>query len=119
MPAESISVLKIREILMVSVPPEPDDETINALQLKVLEAMDKQSAKGLVLDITTVETLDSFFARTIVETGHMVGMMGGRTIIVGMRPSVAITATQLGITLGKLETALNIDLALAVLETDG
>ena len=116
MPGESISVIKLRNILIVSVPPEPDDETINALQAKILGAMNKYSTKGLLLDITTVETLDSFFARTIVETGQMVGLMGGRTIIVGMRPSVAITATQLGITLGGLETSLNMDRALSLLE---
>jgi len=115
MSAESISVLKVRDILMVTVPPDPDDQTISALQKKVLAAMEKHSAKGLVLDITTVETLDSFFARTIVETGQMVALMGGRTVIAGMRPSVAITATQLGLTMGNLLTALNVDLALNLL----
>ena len=53
------------------------------------------SARGLVLDISTVETLDSFFARTIAETVQMVALMGGRTVLAGMRASVAVTATQL------------------------
>jgi rsbT antagonist protein RsbS len=63
-----------------------------------------------------VETLDSFFARTVVETVQMVALMGGRTVVVGMRPSVAITATQLGLTLGDALTALDMDRALDILD---
>ena len=116
---DGISVLKVHDIIMVTLPQDPDDPTINALQSKVLAAMEKYSPKGLVLDISTVETLDSFFARTIVETGNMVSLMGGRTVISGMQPAVAITATQLGLNLGGLETSLNVDRALNMLEADG
>jgi rsbT antagonist protein RsbS len=116
MAAESISVIKVRDVLMVTVPPDPDDETISALQERVLQAMERYDAKGLVLDISTVETLDSFFARTVVETVQMVALMGGRTIVAGMRPSVAITATQLGLTLGEALTALDVDRALSILD---
>ncbi len=112
----SVSVLNIRSVLMVTLPPDPDDTTINNLQSKVLSAMEKHNPKGLILDITTVETLDSFFARTIVETGLMVRLMGGRTVIAGMTPAVAITATQLGLTLSGIETALNVDRAFNLLE---
>ena len=75
----------------------------------------KRQAKGLILDISTVETLDSFFARTVAETAQMVALMGGRTIIAGIRPSVAITATQLGFTLNNTLTALDVDRALDML----
>ena len=71
--------------------------------------------KGLVLDISTVQTLDSFFARTIAETVQMVALMGGRTVLAGMRASVAVTATQLGLTLGNALTALDVDRALDLL----
>ena len=117
MTSENISVIKLHDMLMVSVPPDPDDATISAMQAKVLEAMEKYTAKGLVLDIATVETLDSYFARTIVETAHMVKLMGGRTVVAGMRPTVAITATQLGLTFGGLLTALDVEGALKMLET--
>lgn len=107
-----ISVIKIKEILMVTMPPDPDDSTIAALQDRVLKAMERYAAKGLILDISSVGTLDSFFARTVTETAQMVTLMGGRTIIVGMQPAVAITATQMGLTLKNIETALNVDRAL-------
>lgn len=116
MAAEGVSVIKIRDVLMVTVPPDPDDETVSALQEAVLQAMERYQAKGLVLDISTVETLDSFFARTVVETVQMVALMGGRTVVAGMGASVAITATQLGLTLGDALTALDVDRAMALLD---
>ena len=78
--------------------------------------MERSTAKGVVLDVSGVESLDSFFARTIAETTRMVGLMGGRTILTGMRPSVSITITQLGLTLGKTRTALNVDRAFDILQ---
>ena len=108
----NISVIRVRDLLMVTMPPDPDDLTISALQEKVLAAMELHEAKGVVLDISSVETLDSFFARTVAETAQMVGLMGGRTIIAGMQPAVAVTATQIGLNMGKIETALSVDRAL-------
>jgi rsbT antagonist protein RsbS len=112
----SISIIIVRKTLMVTVPSDPDDATVSALQDEVLAAMQRVDAKGVVLDISSVETLDSFFARTVAETASMVALMGGRTVVVGMRPSVAVTATQIGITLGGIETALSVERALDLLD---
>lgn len=112
MSQNSISVVKVRDILMVTMPSDPDDPTIAALQDKVLVSMERHEARGVVLDISAVETLDSFFARTVSETAQMVGLMGGRTIIAGMQPPVAVAATEIGLSLGRTETALNVDRAL-------
>ena len=117
MPKESISVVKLLDLLLVTVPPDPDDETISVLQEQVLQAMAQHEAKGLVLDISTVQTLDSFFARTVAETVQMVALMGGRTVLAGMRANVAVTATQLGLTVGNSLTALNVDRALDLLNS--
>jgi rsbT antagonist protein RsbS len=114
---DNISVIKVRDILIVTMPSDPDDSTISALQEKALAAMEQYEAKGIVLDISAVETLDSFFARTVSETAQMVAIMGGRTVIVGMRPAVAVTATQIGLTLGNIQTALSVDRALDLLES--
>lgn len=118
MAVENVSVIKVRDVLMVTVPSDPDDATVSALQEQVLETMERCDPKGLVLDISTVEILDSFFARTIAETAQMVGLMGGRTVIAGMRPCVAITVTQLGLTLGSAQTALDVDRALDMLRDE-
>lgn len=116
MTEESLSIIKIRDILMVTMPADPDDATISALQERVLLAMERSPARGVVLDVSAVESLDSFFARMIAETTRMVSLMGGRTILTGMRPSVAITITQLGLTLGKTRTALSVDRAFDILQ---
>ncbi len=110
--SEAISVLKVRDVLLVTMPGDPDDATVNALQTRTLEAMEQHDVKGLILDLSKVEILDSYFARTVAETAQMVTLMGGETFIAGMRPSVAITATELGVTLGATKTVLNVDLAL-------
>jgi rsbT antagonist protein RsbS len=115
MPSENISVIKVRDVLMVTMPANPDDASISLFQEKVLDALERHQSKGLVLDISLVETLDSFFARTVAETAQMVGLMGGRMVVAGMRPSVAIAATQLGLTLGSAATALDVDRALTLL----
>ncbi|HBC94569.1 MAG TPA: anti-anti-sigma factor [Pelotomaculum sp.] len=112
MTSESISVIRIHDVLLVTMPPDPDDTSVTILQEKVLNAMERYRVKGLVLDISAVQTMDSFFARVVAETAQMVVLMGGKTVIAGMQPSVAITATQLGLTLGGALTALNADLAL-------
>jgi len=112
---QNISLVKVRDTVLVTMPADPDDVTVTTFQEDVLGAMEKYRPKGLVLDISGVETFDSFFARTITETSRMVAMMGGQTVITGMHPSVAITATQLGLTLGGILTALTVDRALDLL----
>ncbi len=112
MTGKPLSVIKLRDVLLVTMPPDPDDATVTAMQRSVLEAMESHPTKGLVLDLSAVDTLDSFFARTVAATAQMVRLMGGRTAIAGMRPSVAITATQLGLDMGAVVTALDVDRAL-------
>ena len=118
MKGEAIAVNKIRNILLVTVPSEPDDQTISEMQEKVLDAMTRTSARGVILDISVVQTLDSYFARTLSETCQMVGLMGGRSVVSGMQANVAIAATQLGLTLDNIETSLDVDIALDLLGID-
>jgi rsbT antagonist protein RsbS len=111
----ALSIIKIGKILLVTVPSDPDDNIINILQERVLESFEKNQSKGVILDVSTVETMDSFFARVIAETVQMIELMGGLTIIAGMTASVAITTTQLGLSIGNALTALNVDKAIAII----
>ena len=117
MSTDHIAVLKVREALLVTVPSDPEDATVAALQEQVLRAMERHAGKGLVLDLSGVETVDSYFARPITETAQMVGLMGGRTVLAGMRPSVAMTTVQLGLLFPNALTALDVDRALDLLAT--
>jgi rsbT antagonist protein RsbS len=80
MGTENISLIRILEVLLVTMPPDTDDTSINVLQEKILNSMERYQVKGLILDISACQTLDSFFARVITETAQMVVMMGGETI---------------------------------------
>ncbi len=113
---EQIALLNIKDILVVIVPSDPHDETITMLQEEVLEALQKNDSNGVILDISTVEIMDSFFARTLMETSMMIQLMGGVTVIAGMQPSVAITTIELGLDFGEIITVLDVDSALEYLK---
>src|ERR1700689_4449649 len=108
---EGIAVLKVRDVLLVTMPADPDDATVSALQSRTLDAMEQHNVKGLILDLSKVEILDSYFARTVAETAQMVTLMGGETLIAGSRPSVAFTPRRLVVTLGKARTTLTVERA--------
>ncbi len=111
-----IPIVRVRDVLLVTMPADPTDAAITDLQERTLDAMDRYATKGLVLDISAVDQVDSFFARTVVETAQMVALMGGVTAIAGMRPSVAITTTQLGLKLSSVIAALDVNRALDLVE---
>lgn len=112
---DPISIISVFNVIIVTLPPDPGDAMISDLQQRVLQAMEEKRAKGVILDISEVEIVDSYFARTVAETAQMVLAMGGETVITGMQPSVAITTAQLGFSLGNARTALNVDQAMTML----
>lgn len=109
------SITRVYDVLIARFPTRPSDQAVDDLQQEVLQAMDEHQPRGVILDISAVTTLDSFFARVIAETANMVALMGGDTVVVGMRPSVAITAAELGFDLGDIDTARSTDHALSLL----
>lgn len=116
-----LSLMRVGENLIASLPPHPSDSTIDELQERVLTRINQTDAdriNGVILDVESVQTVDSFFARTIVETAKMVELMGVRPILVGISPPIAITATELGFDLGNVDTALSTDTALDMLNDD-
>lgn len=118
---EALSVIRIRDVLIASVPAHPSDATIAELQDRILSSIhdhDPDDVTGVVLDITPVNIMDSFFARTVAETVQMIELMGAHPVLVGMRPSVAITTTELGYSLGNVDTAMNTDMALDRIRAD-
>jgi len=115
MDEQSTAVTQVFDVLVATFPTRPTDQAVDELQQDVLGAMEEAQPRGVVLDISDVTTLDSFFARVISETASMVSLMGGEAIVVGMRPSVAITAAELGFDFGDVETARSTDHALSLL----
>lgn len=113
-----LSIMRVRENLIATLPPHPSDSTIDELQERVLARIDRTDTDrvdGVILDVSSVQTVDSFFARTIVETAEMVELMGVHPVLVGISPAIAITATELGFDLGHVDTARSTDSALDLL----
>lgn len=115
---QHLTVMRVRETLIATLPPHPSDSTIDELQERILTRINQTDAEridGVILDVAPVQTVDSFFARMIVETAKMVELMGVRPVLVGISPAIAITATELGFSLGDVDTALSTDAAVAML----
>lgn len=120
-PEQQLSVIQFQDVLLATVPAQPSDGTITELQERILTEIDDYDTDeviGVLLDITSVNVMDSFFARTVAETVQMIELMGVHPVLVGMRPSVAITTTELGFSLGDVDTALSTDAALEVVRDD-
>lgn len=118
---QHLTVMRVRETLIATLPPHPSDSTIDELQERILTRINQTDAEridGVILDVAPVQTVDSFFARMIVETAKMVELMGVRPVLVGISPAIAITATELGFSLGDVDTALSTDAAVAMLSED-
>jgi rsbT antagonist protein RsbS len=111
----SIPVMRVGRTLLVTVPGELRDQVAETFQIDLLEAIEKHSASGVVMDISGLEVVDTYVARVLVDTGRMARLMGTRAALVGMRPEVAATLVNMGFTLPDIDTALDVDAGLALL----
>jgi rsbT antagonist protein RsbS len=110
-----IPILRIGTTLLATVHIELRDAVAEAFQIDVLAAIVRFGARGLVIDISGLDMVDSYVARILAETGKMAKLMGTNTILVGMRPEVAATLVGMGYHMEGIRTALDIDTALVQL----
>jgi len=112
---ERVPILKIGSTLFVSIQIDLQDETVIRLQEDLAEELVATRATGVIIDITAVEIVDSFIGRMLATIGSISRLFDAETVIVGMRPAVAITLTELGLSLKGVRTALNAEKGLALL----
>ncbi|WP_433887869.1 STAS domain-containing protein [Streptomyces sp. CA-111067] len=117
--SDQIPVLQIGKVLLVSIQTDLDDEAVLALQDELASRVVDTGAHGVVIDITAVEFVDSFVGRMLATIASISRMLDARTVVVGMRPAVAITLVELGLSLGGVATALTLDKGLEVLKRAG
>ena len=110
-----IPILRIGSTLLASIQIELRDTTAKSFQQDVLKSIERTRARGLIIDITGLDTVDTFVARILTDTGRMAKLMGTETVLVGMRPEVAATLVRMGFVMQGVHTALNIDEGLALL----
>ena len=112
-----IPILKIGDCLLVSFQVDMHDRLAIALQDDLTVRIVKDRARGVMIDISALEIVDSFIGRMLNNIAAMSRVLDAVTVVVGMRPAVAITLVELGLTLSGVRTALNVDRGLAMIRT--
>nr|WP_203644946.1 STAS domain-containing protein [Streptomyces sp. SID14478] len=107
--------MRLGDVLVTGLLNELDDRSAVAFTDELTERIEGDRARGVLIDISRLEVIDSFVARTLMELTTMARLLGARVIVAGMRPAVAITLVELGIQLTGVETALNAEQGLTAL----
>ena len=112
---DRIPILRIGEMLLVSIQVDLQDHTALMLQDDLSNRIVETGAKGVLIDISALEIVDSFIGRMISTTAAVSRVLDAETVVVGMQPAVAITLVELGLTLSGVRTALDVDRGLRML----
>jgi rsbT antagonist protein RsbS len=105
------------EFLLVTIQVEMHDQLALTLQEDLTERIARTAARGVLIDISALEIVDSFMGRMLANIAQTARIMDARTVVVGMQPAVAITLVELGLSLRGVRTALNVDKGIAYLRT--
>lgn len=112
---ERVPILNIGDVLLVSIQVDLQDQSAIALQEDLAERISATGARGVVIDISAVEIVDSFIGRMFATIASISRLFDADTVVVGMRPAVAITLVELGLSLGEVRTALDLERGMRIL----
>ena len=112
---DRIPILKIGSFLLVTIQVDMHDQLAMALQEDLTERVVKTRARGVLVDISALDVVDSFIGRMLGNIAAMSRVLDAETVVVGMRPAVAITLVELGLSLPGIRTALNVDKGMELL----
>jgi rsbT antagonist protein RsbS len=113
---ERIPILKMGQFLLVTIQVDMHDRIAMTLQDDLTNQIVKTHARGVLIDISSLEIVDSFIGRMLANIAAMSRVLDAMTVVVGMQPSVAITLVELGLSLDGVHTALNVDKGMAFLQ---
>ncbi|BBP71341.1 anti-sigma factor antagonist [Pseudomonas sp. Seg1] len=112
---ERIPILQMGDFLLVTIQVDMHDQLALTLQDDLSERISKTSARGVLIDISALDMVDSFIGRMISTISGLSKIMDAETMLVGMQPAVAITLVELGLTLPGVSTALNVERGMKLL----
>ena len=115
MTMELIPILKMGDCLLVTIQVDMHDRLAMTLQNDLTDRIAEHRARGVLIDISALEIVDSFIGRMIANISRMSRILDARTVVVGMRPAVAITLVELGLTLDGVRTALDLERGMKIL----
>jgi len=110
-----ISIVRIGETLVATISGSLDDATALHFQSELAERVSDTQARGVIIDLSAVELVDSFIGRVLADLSATSKLLGARVIVAGIQPAVAITLVELGLTLSGIETATSTEEGLALL----
>ena len=114
---ERIPILKMGRYLLVTIQVDMHDRLAMALQDDLMEQIRRHHAQGVLIDISALDLVDSFIGRMLGNIAAMARILDADTVVTGMRPAVAITLVELGLSLAGVRTALNVERGMELLET--
>ena len=114
---ERIPILKMGDLLLVTIQVDMHDQLALALQDDLTNRISAEHARGVLIDISSLDVVDSFIGRMIANISGMARVLDAQTVVVGMQPSVAITLVELGLPLEGVLTALNVEKGMALLQS--
>jgi rsbT antagonist protein RsbS len=114
-PMDRIPILKLRDCLLVTIQVDMHDQLAMTLQDDLTDRIVRTHARGVLIDISALEIVDSFIGRMLGNIAAMSRVLDAETVVVGMRPAVAITLVELGLSLPGVRTALNVDRGIELL----
>lgn len=106
---DRIPILKLGDVLLATIQVDMHDQLAMALQDDLTRRIVASGARGVLIDITSLAVVDSFMGRMLGNLASMSRLLGAATVVVGMRPAVAITMVELGLSLEGVHTALDLD----------
>jgi rsbT antagonist protein RsbS len=115
---DRIPILKLGDALLVTIQVDMHDRLVTALQEDLTDKIVMHNARGVLIDISALEIVDSFIGRMLDNIAAVSRILDARTVVVGMRPAVAITLVELGLTLAGVQTALNVERGMALIRRD-
>ena len=114
----AVPILKQGPFLIASIQAALTDTDVLRLQDDVMAQVGRFRSRGIIVDVTALDVMDSFVSRSLRGIAHMTRLRGAETVIVGIRPDVAIAMVQFDLNLDRLRTALDLDEALALLDRE-
>lgn len=116
MSGDHVPLMRIKDTLLVTLQGDLDDATVIRIEERLTREVARTRVTGTLIDVSALDVVDSFIARVLARVVAMIRLLGAEAAVVGIQPAVAITLVELGVPMGHLDTALNAEQGLALLD---